>query len=101
MRYRSVESPADPTFYLPITQNARTLAVPVVHGLERRRPRRAAIGRCATRFAQADPQQAVTRVRSYDEILRTALAARRFNTTAGRGVRRARRCCSPRSAPTA
>jgi predicted permease len=80
MRYRFVESPADPTFYLPITQNdepwpflsftawgdgdAAALAPEVRQAIR-----------------QADPNQAITRVRTYDEILNRALAPRRFNTT--------------------
>jgi predicted permease len=80
MRYRAVESPADPTFYLPIAQNAERwpfLSFSVWSDAD------AAATILALRIAirEADPNQAVTRVRSYDEIVGTALATRRFNTT--------------------
>jgi putative ABC transport system permease protein len=41
----------------------------------------ATISALRTAIREADPNQAITRVRSYDEILGTALATRRFNTT--------------------
>ena len=79
MRYRSVESPADPTFYLPLTQNAERwpfLSFTVWHDGDTA----AAMTLLRAAIRDADRNQAVTRVRSFDEILRTALAARRFNT---------------------
>ena len=79
MRYRFVESPADPTFYMPITQNAERwpfLSFTVWSDGD------ATATRAALREAirAADPEQAITRMRSFDEILSTALAPRRFNT---------------------
>ena len=79
MRYRSVESPADPTFYLPIGQNAERwpfLSFTVWSDGEAA----TAIGLLRAAIRAADPQQALMRVRSYDEIVSGALAARRFNT---------------------
>jgi ABC-type antimicrobial peptide transport system permease subunit len=40
----------------------------------------ASVARLRAAIRTADPSQAITRVRSYDEILSTALATRRFNT---------------------
>jgi putative ABC transport system permease protein len=89
-RYRSVEQPADPAFYLPLAQNDERwpfLAFIVwaadgtegADGTERAEPAAiAALIRSAVR--DADPQQPVSRVRSIEEILGTAMAARRFNT---------------------
>lgn len=79
MRYRFVESPADPTFYIPITQNAERwpfLSFTVWSDEDSA----ASVARLREAIRVADPSQAITRVRSYDEILSTALAARRFNT---------------------
>lgn len=73
-RYRSVEQPADPTFYLPLEQNDERwpfLAFTAWGGS-------AATLRDAIRAA--DPGQPVSRIRSVDEILDVALAPRRFNT---------------------
>ena len=79
MRYRSVESPADPTFYLPIGQNAERwpfLSFAVWSDGEAA----ATTGLLRAAIRAADPQQALMRVRSYDEIVSRALAPRRFNT---------------------
>jgi predicted permease len=79
MRYRRVESPADPTFYLPIAQNAERwpfLSFTVWHDGEAGES--VALLRAAIR--SADPAQAITRIRTFDEILSTSLAPRRFNT---------------------
>jgi len=79
MRYRRLESPADPTFYIPITQNAeRWPFLSFTIWTEGDTASAATLLRGAIR--KADPNQAITRVRSYDEILGTALAPRRFNT---------------------
>jgi putative ABC transport system permease protein len=79
MRYRHVESPADPTFYLPITQNdERWPFMALTVWTDGENAGALSVLRAAIR--EADPQQAITRLRSYDEILGTALAARRFNT---------------------
>ena len=80
MRYRSVEAPADPTFYLPLTQNAERwpfLSFTVWSDGDAA----ATAGLLRDAIRAADPNQAVTRLRSYDEIVSTALSARRFNTT--------------------
>jgi putative ABC transport system permease protein len=79
MRYRSVEMPADPTFYLPLTQNAERwpfLSITVHTSGDTA----AAMTALRAAFREADGNQAVMRVRSFDEILHTALATRRFNT---------------------
>ncbi len=80
MRYRDVESPADPTFYLPITQNnERWPFMSFTLWSDGEASALSRVVRDAIR--QADPNQAITRVRTYDEILGSALAPRRFNTT--------------------
>ena len=79
MRYRFVESPADPTFYIPITQNAERwpfLSFTVWSDEEAT----VTADRLRSAIRTADPGQAITRMRSFDEILSTALATRRFNT---------------------
>ena len=79
MRYRSVEAPADPTFYLPVTQNSERWPFMSFHvwadGDEA-----AALSGVRAAVREADAHQAITRLRTYEEILSTALAARRFNT---------------------
>jgi putative ABC transport system permease protein len=79
MRYRHIESPADPTFYVPMTQNAERwpfMSFTVwTDGNET-----AAVSQLRDAIRTADPSQAITRIRSYDEILGSSLAARRFNT---------------------
>ena len=81
-RYRSVERPADPTFYLPLEQNDERwpfLAFTVwTDGGAAARTAAAALLRSAVR--DADPQQPISRLRSIEEILADSLAARRFNT---------------------
>ena len=77
-RYRDVEQPADPTFYVPAAQNDErwpflSFTVWSTGG----RPV-APLLREAVRAI--DPNLPIARIRSYDEILRTALAPRRFNT---------------------
>jgi putative ABC transport system permease protein len=80
MRYRYVESPADPTFYLPMTQNdERWPFMSFTAWTDGDAAALVPILRQAIR--QADPNQAITRVRTYEEILSRALAPRRFNTT--------------------
>jgi putative ABC transport system permease protein len=79
MRYRNVEAPADPTFYLPITQNVeRWPFLSFTVWSEGDSVTATTLLREAIR--SADPSQAVTRIRSFAEIFSTALAARRFNT---------------------
>jgi putative ABC transport system permease protein len=79
MRYRSVETPADPTFYLPITQNAERWPFLsfTVHSTG---DTAAAMMALRAAIQEADGNQGVMRVVSFDDILQTALAARRFNT---------------------
>ena len=81
-RYRTVEQPADPTFYLPLEQNDERwpfLAFTVWTDGSARRPRRRRRSlRSAVR--EADPQQPISRLRTIEEILSSSLAARRFNT---------------------
>jgi putative ABC transport system permease protein len=79
MRYRAVESPADPTFYLPMTQNAERWPF-MSFSVWSDGDASVALSALRTAIREADPNQAVTRIRTYDEILRTALAPRRFNT---------------------
>jgi putative ABC transport system permease protein len=80
MRYRYVESPADPTFYLPVTQNnERWPFISFTVWATGDAAALSGVVRVAIRLA--DPNQAITRVRTYDEILSSALAPRRFNTT--------------------
>ena len=79
MRYRSVESDADPTFYLPITQNTErwpflSFTVWTDNDVA------AALNVLRAAIREADPNQAIVRLRSYEEIVSTALATRRFNT---------------------
>jgi predicted permease len=84
-RYRSVEQPADPAFYLPLEQNderwpflAFTIWMsPRPDGVAANTAT-AALLRSAVR--SADPQQPISRLRSIEEILGDVMAARRFNT---------------------
>jgi putative ABC transport system permease protein len=80
MRYRSVETPADPTFYIPMAQNAERWPFLSFLVWTDEDPA-AALSALGAAIREADPQQAVTRLRTIDAILNTALAARRFNTT--------------------
>jgi predicted permease len=81
-RYRSVEQPPDPTFYLPLEQNDERwpfLAFSVwTDGSEAAKTSAAALLRSAVR--EADPQQPISRLRTIEEILSGSLAQRRFNT---------------------
>ena len=81
-RYRSVEQPADPAFYLPLEQNDERwpfLAFTVwTHGGTAATASAATLLRSAVR--QADPQQPISRLRTIEEVLGDAMAARRFNT---------------------
>ncbi|HEX6163709.1 MAG TPA: ABC transporter permease [Vicinamibacterales bacterium] len=81
-RYRFVEQPADPTFYLPLEQNDERwpfLAFTVwTDGSDAATTAAAAQLRAAVR--EADPQQPISRLRTIEEILASSLAARRFNT---------------------
>ena len=85
-RYRSVEQPADPAFYLPLEQNderwpflAFTVWMsPHADGGAAATANAAALLRSAVRTA--DPQQPISRLRAIEEILSASMAARRFNT---------------------
>ena len=81
-RYRSVEQPADPTFYLPLEQNDERwpfLALTVeTDGSEGATTAASALLRSAVR--DADAQQPISRLRTIEEILSGSLAERRFNT---------------------
>jgi putative ABC transport system permease protein len=81
-RYRTVEQPADPTFYLPLEQNDERwpfLAFTVwTDGSVAATTTAAGLVRSAVR--DADPQQPVSRLRTIEEILAGSLAERRFNT---------------------
>ena len=81
-RYRAVEQPADPTFYLPLEQNDERwpfLAFTVwTDGSAAAGTGAAALVRAAVR--EADPQQPISRLRTIEETLSTSLAERRFNT---------------------
>jgi predicted permease len=80
MRYRSVEAAADPTFYLPMAQNAERWPFLSFVVWSDGDPR-AAIATLRSAIREADPQQAIIRARSFDEVLGAALATRRFTTT--------------------
>jgi predicted permease len=81
-RYRTVEKPADPTFYLPLEQNDERwpfLAFTVwTDGGAASTTAAAALLRSAVR--DADPQQPISRLRTIEEILASSMAERRFNT---------------------
>jgi predicted permease len=89
-RYRDVEQPADPTFYVPLDQNEERwpfLSFTVWFD-DGSGARAAGAGTSPGTIASAirtavhaaDPNQPVARIRTYDELLATSLASRRFNT---------------------
>ena len=96
-RYRSVESPADATFYLPLEQNDErwpflSFTIWIDSGSPSTRPSGSlragglrAPGSDASvllksAIRESDPLQPVSRIRSFDEIVGQSMAARRFNT---------------------
>ncbi len=79
MRYRSVEAPPDPTFYLPMAQNAERWPF-VSFSLWSDGDSTTTASVLGSAVRRADPHQAIIRIRSYDDILSGALAARRSNT---------------------
>ena len=79
MRYRRLESPADPTFYMPITQNVERWPFLSFTVWQDGDPG-AGIRVLREAILAADPAQAITRIRTFDDIMRTSLAPRRFNT---------------------
>jgi putative ABC transport system permease protein len=79
MRYRYIESAPDPTFYVPITQNAERWPF-LSFTVWTDGNATAGLSQLRDAIRAADSGQAITRIRSYDDILRSSLAARRFNT---------------------
>ncbi|HWI18953.1 MAG TPA: FtsX-like permease family protein, partial [Vicinamibacterales bacterium] len=81
-RYRSVEQPAEPAFFLPIEQNDERwpfLSFTVwTDGSPAATSAATTMLRSAVR--DADALQPIARLRTIEETLSTALAARRFNT---------------------
>jgi putative ABC transport system permease protein len=78
-RYRRVEQAPDPTFYLPLGQNdERWPFLAFLTWTDGDGAAAAPLVREAIRAA--DPAQAISTLRSFDDIFATALAPRRFNT---------------------
>jgi predicted permease len=78
-RYRQVEQASDPTFYLPIGQNdERWPFLAFLTWTDGAAAAAAPLVRDAIRTA--DPAQAISTLRTFDDIFATALAPRRFNT---------------------
>ncbi len=78
-RYRDIERAADPTFYVPLAQNDERWPFLSFTVWTDGDPAMAiSVLRAAVR--DADPNQPIARLRTYDELLSTALAPRRFNT---------------------
>ncbi len=78
-RYRRVEQAPDPTFYLPLGQNdERWPFLAFLTWTDGDAAAAAPLVREAIRAA--DPAQAISTLRSLDDIFATALAPRRFNT---------------------
>jgi putative ABC transport system permease protein len=84
-RYRSVEQPPDPTFYLPLEQNDErwpflAFTVWMESNVASGSSRSSTVSLLRAAISGADPLQPISRIRSVDEILDAALAPRRFNT---------------------
>lgn len=84
-RYRGVEQPADPTFYLPLEQNDErwpflAFTVWMDSNVASGFSRSTTTSLLRAAISAADPMQPVSRIRSVDEILGGVLAPRRFNT---------------------
>jgi predicted lysophospholipase L1 biosynthesis ABC-type transport system permease subunit len=82
-RYRDIEQPADPAFYLPLEQNdERWPFLSIQLWADEVKP--AGLSALASAIRRgvraADPAQPITRIRTYDELLSGAMAGRRFNT---------------------
>jgi predicted permease len=77
-RYRDVERPADPTFYVPLAQNAERWPFLSFSVWSDDAKALGPVLRAAVRAVDAD--QPVARVRTYEEILARALAPRRFTS---------------------
>lgn len=94
-RYRDIERPADPTFYVPLAQNDERwpfLSFTVWYddgnggtavrsdGTSVPSSPTAVIAALREAVREHDPSQPIARVRTYDELLASGLAPRRFNT---------------------
>jgi predicted permease len=87
-RYRDIERPADPTFYVPLAQNDERwpfLSFTVWYddgngGTSVPASPAAVIAALREAVRETDPRQPIARVRTYDELLASGLAPRRFNT---------------------
>lgn len=78
-RYRDIERAADATFYVPLAQNdERWPFLSLTAWTDADPAALASAFRAAVR--EADPNQPIARIRTYDEILSAGLASRRFNT---------------------
>ncbi len=96
----SSRAPPIPTFYIPITQNdERWPFLSFTVWSDGDAAARAPMVRDAIR--RADPNQAVTRIRTYRRDRRHRAGAATFQYHAGRRSSPSPRCCSPPSAPTA
>ncbi|MEO8680047.1 MAG: ABC transporter permease [Vicinamibacterales bacterium] len=93
-RYRSIERPADATFYVPLEQNderwpsvsfvvwadASSAGGPAAALREWRAGASAPAAVLREEIHGADPLQPISRIRSFDDILSQSMAPRRFNT---------------------
>lgn len=79
-RYRAVEAPADPTFYIPLAQNDERWPFLTITAWTDQADASALAPAIRDAAREADPLLAVSRIRTYDEIFAAALAPRRFNT---------------------
>ncbi|MFP5379389.1 MAG: ABC transporter permease, partial [Vicinamibacteria bacterium] len=78
-RYRGVEQPPDPTFYVPMAQNDERW--PFLSFTVWTDGDAASLGPTLRQAIHAaDHDQAIARIRTYDEALASSLAPRRFNT---------------------
>jgi predicted permease len=78
-RYRALEQAADPTFYIPFDQNDERwpfLSFLVWHDA----PSSTIASAIRAAVRDEDPDQPIARIRTFDELLETGLAPRRFNT---------------------
>jgi predicted permease len=78
-RYRTLEQPADPTFYIPFDQNDERWPFLSFLVWADASPS-AVIGAIRAAVRDADPNQPIARIRTFDELLASGLAPRRFNT---------------------
>ncbi len=80
-RYRSVEAEADPTFYLPLAQNEERWPFLAITAWTDQADASLLAPAIRQAIRDADPLQAISRIQTHDDILASALATRRFNTT--------------------